>query len=242
MKICLAVTLMISSVSSFLSAKDLKPYVAASSNMGTYDFSQWKSEKPEVEGFYPLGISRDGWFAYLNSPTGDTIESTSDSCPKPPCHDGITLINLECSDWSCVRDTPASKEDKCWCPIDSRSKDLSKFQIQPFKQLSRGTFPATIDGKEVSIEIVFKKDLIPSESPRGPKSPGTEVYLLSKGKPKQHIRTFSYDHEMVLEGSVQAVGWIKDPHHSRIAVILGYIAQGDGGKPEVYFVPAGAEL
>lgn len=243
--------LFLSGVYTGVFASGLEFYTAHSINLGKFDLTHWKGPKPSVPGFYPVGFSKDGWFAYVNNPSGDEITDEGASCATPPCHDGVSLINLDCSHEGCVSDAPAFRGDKCWCPIGFRVNDLTQFGIEPVGRIVHGVFPFAIDGDEYSIKIIFKEKLILSEASLriDPKTKqilpesmeaGTQVLFVSKKRGSKLIRTIANEHEGIQKGNIQPVAWIKDPFHQRVVIVVGYV---DSGIPaSVTFIPIGADL
>jgi hypothetical protein len=225
--------------------------VGAFRSFNMLDTSLWKSAK-RTGGFYPLGFSADGWFAYTQHTGGDTIESTGPSCPHPPCRDGVTVVSLVCSD-PCHGDSPSKKGDMCWCPIDARVSDLARFKIKPLAHAQHGRFPATIDGDDLSVEVEYKEKLIASEFaavdpqtkrvlPQKPAFPGTAVFLVSQRSGRKQIKVLDHNHNPIVDRSVKVVGWIKSPSADRIAVVLGYLLRGHGEPPSIEVEVAGAPL
>lgn len=162
-------------------------------------------------GFYPLGFSKEGWFAYTGHSDGD----------EPPALFSLTNIRCE-GGQECVSDTPSSKEDLCYCPTVRGMKDLSRFGIRPLPPLKHGSFPAKISDREYEIQLVEQKELIPSEALPASFHPGVEVILVSKGQGKKTIDAFDYNHSGALAGSLRVAGWMATPDRDRILVIMGY--------------------
>lgn len=244
-------TLVICGISCAL-ADDLSLYVSRSFNLGHYDASGWKGAPLASEGFYPLGFSKDGWFAYVTHPSGDQVNEENEACPLPPCHDGVSLMNIRCDDQACLSDSPGFDGDTCWCPTGAREPALAKFGIEALNNETGGTFPSSIHGETFSVSIVHDDKLISSEAlkmdshthkllPPEKGSPGTEVFLVSKKRGRKLIRTFDDQHEGVEPGSVQAVAWLSAPIPRRIVVVVGYVT-AESTAPAVQYLPIGVNL
>lgn len=232
-----------------LQAVDLHQYVSRSINLARYDVPGWKGPRPAIGEFYPLGFSADGWFAYVHNREGDRIEDQSESCEHPPCDDGVSITNITCNG-ECVSDTPQSADDKCWCPIDTRVRDLARFGIQPLKNVEHGSFPLRIDSEVYSIRMITKENLIPSEAMRfdptthksipEPGFPGIQIFLESLSKGKKLLRVFDPNHEGIAPGTLRPVAWLRELQNPQYVIVMAYISNG---KPSsVIFVPIGTDL
>jgi len=64
---------------------------------------QWP-DKSEINGFFPLGFSKDGWFAYSENLEKIELNEPFGGCFNPPCYD-IAMFNIECEE-ECLTDAP----------------------------------------------------------------------------------------------------------------------------------------
>ena len=217
-------------MSQTIHAEELKYWTSKSFNMANMGSTQWNwPDASKIAKFYPLGISKDGWFAHSSKLDGTEI----------------SLINLDCKD-GCLSDVPA--QDKCGCLPDAGPEDLQKFGVKPFANPQKGTFPAKILDDEYDIEIIYKEKSIHSimfmpGKKNAPEFPGSYLFLVSKKMGKKKIGMINHNHMGIVPG-VRPAGWIKYPLSDRLVVFILCGRDYEGlGCPSAYeLIPFGAYL
>lgn len=205
-------------------------------------------DKSRIKGFYPLGFSKDGWFAYSESSGEIELTEPQGGCSKLPCY-AIFIFNIQCEE-KCSGDIDATAGKKCQCFFGVNLDDMAKFGIQPLKNPLYSTFPAQILDDELNIEFVFKeKAIYPEIKTRDknwvPEFPETSIYLISQKYGRKKIGSIDHNHTGIIPG-VRPAGWIKSPfsHHIVILILCGrYEYDVDKGYVTTFFLrPSRAHL
>jgi hypothetical protein len=177
-------------------------------------------DKSQIKGFYPLGFSNDGWFAYAETSGALELTGPEGKCSKLP-ENAIFIFNIECEDM-CSGDIDASAGEKCQCYFGVNPDDMEKFGIQPLKNPLYSTFPAQILDDEFNIEFIFKEKAIYPEV-RGkkwvPEFPETKIYLISKKYGRKKIGSIDHNHTGIIPG-VRPAGWLKSPFSNHIVILI----------------------
>ena len=211
-------------------AKEITHWTSKSINMAEQGATQWNwPDASRITPFYPLGISKDGWFAHSSKLDGTEI----------------SLFNLDCKD-GCHSDSP--EEDKCGCLFAAGSEDLRQLGIKPFINPQTGMFPSKILSDAYSIEIVYKEKVIYSivripGKKSEPEFPGTYIYLVSKNKGREEIGLINHNQTGIVPG-VRPAGWIKCKKSNRLVVLIlcGVDYEGSGCPQSYYLLPLGVHL
>lgn len=214
----------------FVHAEEITQWTSKSFNMAEQGAIQWNwPDVSKISKFYPLGISKDGWFAHSSKLDGTEI----------------SLFNLDCKD-RCLSDAP--EQDKCGCLPDAGPEHLLKFGIKPIVNPQKGTFPARILSDEYTIEMVYREKAIYSIAripgkKSEPEFPGTYIYLVSKNKGRKEIGLINHNLTGIVPG-VRPAGWIKCPFSERLIVFIlcGLDYEGLGCPSSYELMPLGAPL
>lgn len=214
----------------FVNAEEITQWTSKSFNMSEQGSIQWNwPDASKISKFYPLGISKDGWFAHSSKLDGTEI----------------SLFNLDCKE-GCLSDEP--EQDKCGCLFNAIPEDLEKFGVKPFVNPQKGTFPARILADEYTIEMVYKEKAIYSIArisgkKSEPNFPGTYIYLVSEKKGRKEIGLINHNHTGIVPG-VRPAGWIKCPLSDRIVVLIlcGVDYEGSGCPQSYFLLPLGVRL
>ncbi len=217
-------------ISQTIHAEEMKHWTSKSFNMANTGSTQWNwPDASKIAKFYPLGISKDGWFAHSSKSDGTEI----------------SLLNLDCKD-GCLSDDP--EQDKCGCLFDAGPKVLQKFGVKPFTNPQKGTFPAKIRDDEYDIEIIYKEKSIYSimfmpGKKNTPEFPGSYIFLVSKKMGKKKIGMINHNHMGIVPG-VRPAGWIKSPISGRLVVFIlcGRDYEGLGCPTSYELMPFGTLL
>lgn len=211
-------------------AEEILHWTSKSFNIREWDSTQWNwPDASKIANFYPLGISKDGWFAHSSKMDGTEI----------------LLFNLDCKD-GCHSDVP--EHDKCGCLHDAGPEDFHKFGIKPFVNPQKGTFPAKLSDDEYTIEVVYQEKAIysiariPGKKSK-PEFPGSYIFLVSKNKGRKEIGLINHNHMGILPG-VRPAGWIKCPLSDRLIVLIlcGRDYEGSGCPSTYELIPFGTHL
>ncbi len=181
---------------------------------------EWPDTK-QIESFFPLGFSEDGWFAHSNRTEGLLLDRTLGICHgEVPCFE-VSLFNVFC-DNPCAGDIDPSAGAKCKCYHGVLVRHLEEFGIRPQEDLRFGEFPAYFGDIEYDIELTFREKAIFSElwqETRKPEFPETRAFLVADGKKRKLVGSIDHNHSDVGIG-VRVAGWIEHLESGRIIVLL----------------------
>ena len=182
---------------------------------------QWP-DKSEINGFFPIGFSKDGWFAY--SENLEKIESNEPlwGCLNPPCYD-IIIFNIECEE-ECLTDAPIDENDKCYCIYGIEKNDLTKYEITPLEKPLYGLFPIKIMNDSYDIELAYKEKgiypiVLKNINKWEPEFPETIIYLISKKFGRKKIGSIDHNKSNIRIG-VRPAGWIKNPFSDSVVILI----------------------
>ncbi len=197
-------------------------WTAASPDLRTLGSGQvqWP-EKDEIESFFPLGFSEDGWLAHANRLEGLLLERPVGSCRgETPCFD-VSLFNVHCDD-PCAGDVDPSAGANCRCVQGVLARHLEEFGIRPPEGLRLGELPARFGGVEYDVELTFREKAIYSEvwqEPQKPEFPETRVFLVAEGRERKLVAAIDHNHSGLMAG-VRVAGWLEHPESGRLVVFL----------------------
>ena len=181
---------------------------------------QWPTPSA-IEGFFPLGFSRDGWFAYSNRLEGLGVGEPLGTCTGDvPCFD-VSLFNVLC-ETPCAGDIDPDAGPKCECIRGVGINDLEARNITPAKDPRFDEFPIRLDGRVYDIELSFREKAAYGESltqPQNPETPETRVYLVDDQEKRKLLTTIDHNHAGIGIG-VRVAGWLKHPYVDRYVVVL----------------------
>ena len=211
-------------------AEEITHWTSRSFNMAEHGATQWNwPDSSKIAPFYPLGISKDGWFAHSSRSDGTEI----------------SLFNLDCKE-GCLSDVP--EQDKCGCLYNAMPEDLEKLELKPLVNPQKGTFPARILAEKYTIEIVYKEKAIYSIAripgkKSEPEFPGTTIYLVSRNKGRKEIGLINHNHTGIVPG-VRPAGWIKGRGSDWLVVMIlsGVDYEGSGCPQSYSLLPLGVHL
>jgi hypothetical protein len=233
--------------------KEIDKWTNKTFDMKRYSLKRvYAPDETRIKEFFPIGFSKDGWFAYID--TLDTAEGVepydSNSQRLKPSDYKIDMINIECSH-DCVSDAPSFKGDKCYCKYGVSAEILEKYKVQPLSNPVHGSFPAKLLGDVYDLELVYKERAIISERLSrarevGPEYPETEIYLVSKKSGRKRIGSINHNHSGIYPG-VRPAGWLKNPFSDSIIVLVlcgtdVYFYGSNCHPAGFFFKPFGANL
>lgn len=224
----------------------ISEWVAGSPDLRTLGSRQiqWP-DVVEIESFFPLGFSDDGWFAYSNRIQGLLLDAPLGICHDDvPCFD-VSLFNVLCDD-PCAGDVDPSAGPQCRCLRGVSVFDLKELGVRPLQDVQFGEFPASFGGIEYDVETTFREKALLSRIRREPRKaefPETRVSLLAGDRERRQIAAI--DHNQSGVGTdVRIAGWLKHPDLNRIIVLL--LAQrrwsGAFGAAPYYLLPIAVEI
>ena len=197
----------------------------------------------EIESFFALGISTDGWFAHADRMHGLCLEASAAKCRDESARFEVSLFNVTC-DRRCMGDVDPDAGETCECPSGVTAGELEALGVSPREDLRFGEFPARFGGVEYDVELAFREKAIYPKvktEPWEPEFPETRAFLVAGAGERRLIAAIDHNHMGVAAG-VRVAGWLKHPELDRLVVLLlAHRSQGPGPVPYV-LLPFAVEL
>ena len=208
------------------------------------DRAQWPAET-EIESFFPLGFSSDGWFAYSSRLADLCLEEPLGHCRDQMLCFDVSLFNVTC-DRPCAGDFDPDAGAKCRCLRGIAVRDLEDLGVRPQRSLEFGEFPVRVGGVDYDVELTYREKALYSEvmkEPRQPEFPETRVFLLAGLAERRLVGEIDHNHSDIAVG-VRVAGWLKYPGLDRIIVLLlsRRTWANAGGSSPYFLLPIAAEL
>ncbi len=205
---------------------------------------QWPPAS-EIESFYALGFSVDGWFAYSNRLEGLRLAEPIGNCRGDlPCFD-VSLFNITCSR-PCAGDIDPAAGEECRCLQGVTMDDIAALGIRTGESMEFGDFPATFDGVDYDIEMTYRENAILPEvrnKPRRPEFPETRAFLIASARERTLLTRIDHNHSGIGIG-MRVAGWLKHPELDHMIVFfLARKISTNSSWPKPYFLlPVAADL
>jgi hypothetical protein len=206
-----------------------------------------KREEIVPEGFYPIGWSKDGKFAYYLEPVDEACDCYFAKLFIVDLKSDKVLWSFDYNSES-IDDAKQAKKPYTLATLwqDKRelfSGKLKEYAIQPQGRFAVQPFPINYGGDQLTADLTLKeKEGANAEDARlyGVINKAT-LQLISKHNGKKTISEMAYTEAMPLD--VKVLGYLQSPFEPRIAVILLEAYRGYEGPPHVGAVKvAGASL
>jgi hypothetical protein len=188
-----------------------------------------------TEGFYPIGWSKDGKFAYYAEPGDEAcgcyfgqlfiLDLKNDKVLWSFNYNGLDYQGEE------NKNTPKSINDLWRKNRKLFSDKLREHNIVPQGRFAFLSFPISYDGDQLSTELKIKENKN-EETSYYSAVLQAELQLISKRNGKKTVYENTYGKpEEATPLSLKVLGYLKSPFEPRIAVMLIEIYRGYEGPP-----------
>ncbi len=181
---------------------------------------QWP-EASEIESFFALGFSADGWFAHADRLRGLCLEETAADCRGDAARFEVSLFNVTC-ERRCRGDVDPTAGEVCECHPHVTVRELEALGVGPREALESGDFPARFGAVEYDVELIFRENAIypmMKAEPWVPELPETRAYLIDGVGNRRLIAAIDHNHMAVAAG-LRVAGWFKHPDLDYLVVLL----------------------
>ena len=191
------------------------------------------TENMLTEGFFPIGWSKDGKFAYYTEPVDEAC-----GC----YYAGLFILDLKTDKavWSYNYDSSAQPNPDAapqslqalWLEKQKLFSDkLREHGIEPQEGAAMSPFPLKHEGDQLTADLSLKEGK--DEHGTGVGHALLQLSSQRNGKKTVFEKTYSPEKEMVLPLDIKVLGYIRSTFEPRIAIISINVRRGHEGPPHV---------
>ncbi len=171
---------------------------------------QWP-EASEIESFFALGFSTDGWFVHAGRLHGLCLEEAGAHCRGDSARFEVSLFNVTC-DRRCTGDILPAAGKICQCSESVTARELEELGVGPREGLQFGEFPARFGDVEYDVELTFRENAIypmVKIEPWVPEFPETRAFLIAGAGERRLFARIDHNHMPALQS---CYAWVDDQH------------------------------